>query len=107
MEWVLLFAMVCGFSSLSSKIKMLSLQVSNDRKGNAKDKKLLSSLDNLVGKKVEIEDDEHYYENEDKGILKYYDDTWIAIESFNKKNKREVNYFRIANISAINIIEDK
>lgn len=107
MEWILLFAMVCGFSSLSSKLEKLSRQLSNDSNSNTKNKKLFSSLKSFVGKKVEIEDDEHYYENEDKGILRYYDDTWIAIESFNKKNKREVNYFRIANISAINIIEDK
>lgn len=96
MEWVLLFAIVCGFSSLSSQIKKLS-------EDKSKEKRTFPSLQNLVGKNIEIEDDEHYYDTESKGILKYYDETWIAIESINKKNQKEINYFRIANISSINI----
>lgn len=96
MEWVILLTIVFGYSSLSEKIKKLSDKVS-------KTKKTFSSLKSLVGKNVEIEDDGHYYETETKGTLKYYDETWIAIESKNKKNQTEVNYFRIANVSSINI----
>lgn len=98
MEWVILFAIVVAYSSLSEKIKKLPDQTS-------KTKKTFPSLKNLVGKNIEIEDDDNYYETETKGILKYYDETWIAIESKNKRKQKEVNYFRIANISSINIID--
>lgn len=99
MEWIILIAIACGFSSISSQIKKLS-------KDNSRVKKSFPSLKDLVGKNIEIEDDEHYYVTESKGILKYYDETWIAIESKNKKNQRETNYFRIANISSINIVNN-
>lgn len=99
MEWIILFAIILAYSSLSEKIK----RISNE---SLKTKKEFPSLKDLIGKIIEIEDDEHYYETATKGILKYYDETWIAIESKNKKKKTEVNYFRISNISSINIIDE-
>lgn len=99
MEWIILFAIIIAYSSLSEKIKRISAQIS-------KNKKEFPSLKDLVGKTIEIEDEEHYYETATKGILKYYDETWIAIESKNKKKKTEINYFRISNISSINIIDE-
>lgn len=70
------------------------------------DKKRFPSLKELVDKTIEIEIEDNYYSYETKGILKFYDDEWIAIECINKSNKKEINYFRISNISSIDIIND-
>lgn len=98
MDWVILFAILATYSILSEKIKKLSDQTT-------KTKKTYNSLKSLIDKNIEIEFDDNHYETETKGILKYYDETWIAIESKNKKNKTELNYFRITHISSINIID--
>lgn len=97
MEWIILLAIVIAYSSLSEKIKKLSDQSENT-------KKKFPSLKDLIGKNIEIET-EDFYENGTKGILKFYDDTWIAIESINKNKKTKINYFRISSISAINLFE--
>lgn len=97
MEWIILMAIVIAYSSLSEKIKRVADQ-------SSKAKKVFPSLKKLIGKNIQIETND-YYETETKGILKYYDKTWIAIESINKKKKTEINYFRISSVSSINLLD--
>lgn len=100
MEYVLFMAVVVAYLSLSSKIDKL--------KNNIQDKKLKHDflpLKDLIGKNIEIEIDEIVFSGNPKGILKEYNDTWLVLESYNKKNKKELYYYRISNITSINIIE--
>lgn len=100
MEYVLFIAVVVAYLSLSSKIDEL--------KNNIQDKKLKHDflpLKDLIGKNIEIEIDEIVFSGNPKGILKEYNDTWLVLESYNKKNKKELYYYRISNITSINIIE--
>ncbi len=100
MEYVLLMAILCAYLSLSSKIEKL--------KNNMQDKNIkhnFPSLKDIVGKNIEIETDELVLSGNPKGILKEYNDTWLVLETYNKKNKKELYYYRLNNITSINIIE--
>lgn len=100
MEYVLLMAVAVAYLSLSSKIDQLKNNISDK---NSKHNFL--PLKDLVGKNIEIEIDEIVFSGNPKGILKEYNDTWLVLESYNKKNKKELYYYRISNITSINIIE--
>lgn len=103
MEYLILFAIIIAYSSLSSKISKIrnNMPISN--------KKRFPSLKELVGKNVELETDEGLeftYGCNAKGYLKEYNDTWVVIETTNKNNKQELYYYRLNNITAINVIEN-
>lgn len=100
MEYVLFIAVVVAYLSLSSKIDELKNNMPNK---NSKHNFL--PLKDLIGKNIEIEIDEIVFSGNPKGILKEYNDTWLVLESYNKKNKKELYYYRISNITSINIIE--
>lgn len=100
MEYVLLMAVVVAYLSLSSKIDKLKNNISDKNS-----KHNFPSLKDLVGKNIEIEIDELVLIGNPKGILKEYNDTWLVLESYNRKNKKELYYYRISNITSINIIE--
>ncbi|MCI8778591.1 MAG: hypothetical protein HFI87_05525 [Bacilli bacterium] len=101
MEYVLLITIIVAYLSLSSKIDKL--------KNNIQDKKLkhdFPSLKDLIGKNIAIEvDEEAFFNSNPIGILKEYNDTWLVLESYNKKNQKELYYYRLNNIISINIIE--
>lgn len=99
MEWVILMVIVIAYYSLAEKIKKISDQMPVRRKKNVS-----VSLDDLVGKYISIEVD-GYYETGTKGVLKYYDDTWIAIESINKRQQTEIKLFRILKVLSIDIVD--
>lgn len=102
MEYLTLIALVMAYSSLSSKISRITNNVS------VKKNKKFTSLKELVGKNIELETDGYYeytYNLKTKGILKEYNDTWIVIESLNKKEEKELYYYRVNNIKTINIID--
>lgn len=72
-------------------------------------KKRFPSLKELVGKNIEIETDEYLelsYGYSTKGLLKEYNDTWLVIESRDKKDRKELYYYRIKNITSINVIDN-
>lgn len=103
MEYIIIFVIVASHISLSSKIDKLI----NMRKKESK--KNVSSLKELVGKKISIETDEMLsvvYGCETKGILKEFDNKWIVLETINKKDKRELYYYRINSITSIDIINN-
>lgn len=103
MEYIIIFVIVASHISLSSKIDKLI----NMRKKESK--KNVSSLKELVGKKISIETDDQLsvvYGFETKGILKEFDNKWIVLETINKKDKRELYYYRINSITSIDIINN-
>ncbi len=102
MEYLTLIALVMVYSSLSSKISRITNNVS------VKKNKKFPSLKELVGKNIELETDDYYdypFNLKTKGILKEYNDTWIVIESLNKKEEKELYYYRVNNIKSIYIID--
>lgn len=102
MEYLTLIALVMVYSSLSSKISRITNNMS------VKKNKKFPSLKELVGKNIELETDDYYdytFNLKTKGILKDYNDTWIVIESLNKKDEKELYYYRVNNIKSINIID--
>lgn len=102
MEYLTLIALVMVYSSLSSKISRITNNMSVKRN------KKFPSLKELVGKNIELETDDYYdytFNLKTKGILKEYNDTWIVIESLNKKDEKELYYYRLNNIKSINIID--
>lgn len=102
MEYLTLIALVLVYSSLSAKISRITNNMS------VRKNKKFPSLKELVGKNVELETDDYYeytFNLKTKGILKEYNDTWIVIEALNKKNEKELYYYRLNNIKSINIID--
>lgn len=102
MEYLTLIALVMVYSSLSSKISRITNNMS------VKKNKKFPSLKELVGKNIELETDDYYdytFNLKTKGILKEYNDTWIVIETLNKKEEKELYYYRVNNIKSINIID--
>lgn len=103
MEYLILFAIIIAYSSLSSKISKIMTNMPNCNK------KRFPSLKELVGKNIEIETDEYLelsYGYSTKGLLKEYNDTWLVIEAKNKKDKKELYYYRIKNITSISVIDN-
>lgn len=102
MEWLIICAIIISHSSLSSKILKVSKQL------NPSSKKTFPSLKELIGKNIEIESDEYgeyNYNCKTKGTLKNYNETWIVIETTDKKNNKELYYYRLKNITSINLSE--
>lgn len=102
MEYLTLIALVMVYSSLSSKISRITNNMS------VKKNKKFPSLKELVGKNIELETDDYYdytFNLKTKGILKEYNDTWIVIETLNKKEEKELYYYRVNDIKTINIID--
>ena len=103
MEYLILFAIIIVYSSLSSKISKIMTSMTTNNK------KRFPSLKELVGKNIEIETDEYLelsYGYSTKGLLKEYNDTWLVIEAKNKKDKKELYYYRIKNITSISVIDN-
>ena len=100
MEFILIIAFILGYSSLSSKITRIASALT------IKNKKRFSSLKEWIGKEIELETDDHLelaYGCKTKGILKEYNDTWIVIETTNRKKQKELYYYRLHNITSVNI----
>lgn len=102
MEYVLLFCIVAGVTSISSKLDKL-------KKSFEKEKRRLPSLKALINKTIELETIDNLELNYDlsaKGKLKDYNEKWLVIESVSKKGIKELYYYKIKNITSINIIEE-
>ncbi len=99
MEYVLLLAIIATYLILSSKIDKLKNSLTDK-----KPKRNFSSLKDIVGKEIEIESDALDFIDNPKGILKEYNDTWVIIETYNKKNQKEICYYRLNKITSINVI---
>lgn len=109
MEYLILFAIIIAYSSLSSKISRIMYNMPNMDNMSNSNKKRFPSLKELVGKNIEIETDEYLelsYGYSTKGLLKEYNDTWLVIESRDKKDRKELYYYRIKNITSINVIDN-
>lgn len=97
-----IFSLIISHSSLSSKISKVSKLI------NPPYKKSFPSLKELIGKNIEIESDEYGefdYNCKTKGKLKKFNETWIVIETTDKKNNKELYYYRLKNITSINLSE--
>ena len=104
MEWVIILSLVAAYSSLSAKLD----KIIDNQNETKKSKKMFHSLNELIGKNISIETSDELdltLESETKGILRDFNDKWIIIETINKKNKKELYYYRISNIVSIDIIE--
>lgn len=98
--WLILFVVVMIYLDDSSKLKKI-LKILNEQSKD--DKKDFSFLEKLKGKEIEIESDEEellYFGEEQKGILKDFNNTWLILESNSKKGK-EITYYRINNIKEV------
>ena len=100
MEWFILLVVIIGYCDLNSNIKKI---LNNQNKNN---KKELSLLKKLIGKKIEIESDEYVlvFGTSQKGILKEFNEEWLVLESEGKKGK-ELIYYRLNNIKGVEEIE--
>lgn len=101
MEWFILLVVIIGYCDLNSNIKKI---LNNQNKNN---KKELSLLKKLIGKKIEIESDDEYvlvFGTSQKGILKEFNEEWLVLESEGKKGK-ELIYYRLNNIKGVEEIE--
>ncbi len=102
MEYIILMCLIIGFSTVSSKLD----KIKNE---SIKSKRKLPSLKELVGKSIEIETDndlELNYNITTKGKLIKYNDTWLVLSTMDKKGKKELFYFKVKNITSINIIDN-
>lgn len=101
MEFSILLAVIVCYFSLSSKISKITNNMLVRKNKN------FPSLKELIGKNIELETDDYFdtYGYQTKGILKKYNDTWIVLEVVNKKNKKELYYYRLNNIISINIVD--
>ncbi len=102
---VIIGIMAAGFSNLSGKIDKIRNNMP-ERKKNAKAE--FPSLKEITGKKVELaldDDSVLLYGYETEGILKEYNHTWLVLETYDQKDKKELYYYRINNVSSINILE--
>lgn len=73
-----------------------------------KEKAGFPSLKELTGKRVELTLDDDVallYGYETEGILKEYNGAWLVLETCVQEDKKELYYYRINNISSINILE--
>lgn len=93
MEYVIIIAIIIAYSSLSSKINKISNKLTNNSKK-------IKKFQELIGKNVVVSLDGDYI-LESKGTFKNYDNTWIEIETINKKNKKETCFYKINNIKSI------
>lgn len=100
MEYVLFLAIIISYSSLAEKISKIS-----DATTTKKSKKF-PSLKELIGKtvKLTVEEDKPPIFSK-MGILKAYDEKWLVIETEDKKNKKELLYYRIKNVTSIDICD--
>lgn len=102
---IIIGIMVVGFGNLSNKIDKIMKNMPDSTK-NAKAG--FPSLKEIIGKKVEIAFDDDtalIYGYKSKGILKEYNNTWLVLEASDKKNGKELFYYRIHNVSSINILD--
>ncbi|MCM1370664.1 MAG: hypothetical protein NC181_02070 [Clostridium sp.] len=102
--WLIILAIVGTYCGLSSKLdKIINKQFKEN-------KNKFPSLQELVGKKINIETSDELviaFGSATEGVLKCFNDTWIVIETTNKKNKKEQYYYRLNKIVSINIVDDK
>lgn len=102
--WIIILAIIGTYFGISSKLdKIINKQFKEN-------KNKFPSLKELVGKKISIETSDELalvLDNKLEGILKCFNDTWIVIETTNKKNKKEQYYYRLNKIVSINIVDDK
>lgn len=102
MDYVILMAVLITYTCLSSKINNITSNSS------LKNKKSFPSLKELIGKNIELDIDDYIDIIDGKnpmGVLIDYNDAWIIMETKDKKNKNELLYFRLNNISSINVID--
>lgn len=102
MEFVIIMAIVGTYLSLSSKLDKL---INNQIKDN---KNRFPSLNELIGKNISVEmsnESELIFGSKTKGILREFNDTWLGIETTDKKDKKELYYYRLNDIVSIDIIE--
>ena len=98
MEYVIILVIIFAYTGLSSKIDKVYKKISKDSVG-------IKDFKELIGKNVTVMLDDDYV-FPPKGILKSYDNIWIEIESYNKKNKKEISFYRVSKIQSITLDEN-
>lgn len=98
MESMIIMVIALAYFSLSSKIRKVYNKLNDTSRK-------IGNLNELIGKKVEVIIDGNYL-NDIKGKLTAYDELWIEIESINKKQQKEINFYKIQNIETITVCDD-
>lgn len=98
MEWIIILAIIAAYYGLSEQIKRISKLFSTPKTD-------FPSLKDLINKNIKIEITDDYIEKEATGTLIKYDDTWIALETKDKNKNIKQNYFRLSNVTSINILD--
>ena len=96
-NWLIYLVVLLVYFDLKSVLKKI---LNNQSKNNKRD---FSLLENLKNKEIQIEiDDEDIsvFDTNKKGILKYFNDVWLIVESTSKKGK-ELIYYRVSNIKGV------
>lgn len=98
MEYVIIIVIIFAYSGLSSKIEKMNKKLNSNyrTKNNFKE---------FINKQVIITLTDDYFINP-SGVFKAYDDVWFEIESINKNNKKEINFYRIDDIETITLNEE-
>lgn len=95
--WVIFLLIMLTYFDIKSSLKKIQ---NNQNKDIKKD---FSLLEKLKSKEIQIEvddDDLISFTQQQKGILKDFNETWIILEKNTKKGK-ELIYYRISNIQGV------
>lgn len=95
--WVIFLLIILTYFDIKSSLKKIQ---NNQNKDIKKD---FSLLEKLKSKEIQIEvddDDLISFTQQQKGILKDFNETWIILEKNTKKGK-ELIYYRISNIQGV------
>ena len=95
--WLVLLVFALGYFDLKKDIKKILTYQSKT------EKKDFTLLEKLKGKEIQIEvdnDDIISFDNTRKGILKDFNDTWLILETEDKKGKKTL-YYRMINIKGV------
>lgn len=95
--WIIFLLVMLTYFDIKSSLKKILNNQSKDVKRD------FSLLEKLKGKEIQIEvddDDLISFTQQQKGILKDFNETWIILEKNTKKGK-ELIYYRISNIQGV------
>ena len=108
MEWIIIFALVMLYISLSEKIEKVTKILNKRKRIDWEEKGLSKVIQGLVNSKCKIDTDEALTlvgKAEIEGMVLDSDEEWIKLEYLDKNNGKKIAVFRIDSIDTILVIE--
>lgn len=108
MEWIIIFALVMMYISLSEKIENITKLLLKRKIKDREERGLSKVIQGLVNSKCKINTDEALTlvgKVEIEGILLDSDEEWIKLEYLDKNNVKKIAVLRIDSINTILVIE--